>query len=237
MRILICDDDRNIIEQLEKYIIEFFRHGKLDIPIVQSYSSGGTLLSDSKAKDIVFLDVEMLGLNGIFVGRELIKKNPNTIIIIVTSYIEYLDDAMRFHVFRYLSKPLDKQRLFQNMKDAIHLYNSTNIKIPIETKDSTYTIPVSDIIYLEARNRKVTIYTLSREFTPIHNMEHWTHILTYPFFFRSHRSFIVNMKYIYRFDHSLIYLCDNEYEYTAYLTKRKYTQFKKTYFLYLESMR
>ena len=66
----------------------------------------------------------MPGLNGIYVGKELKEKNKNTIIFIITSYVEYLDDAMRFHVFRYLSKPLDKQRLFQNMKDAIQLYKS-----------------------------------------------------------------------------------------------------------------
>lgn len=237
LRVLICDDDENIIGQLENYIVEFFRHGKLDVPIIQSYNSGESLLSDSESKDIVFLDIEMPGLDGIFVGRELKKKNPNTIIFIVTSYVEYLDDAMRFHVFRYLSKPLDKQRLFQNMKDAIQLYNSTNIKVPIETKDGVYTISVSDIILVEAKGKSIMIHTLCREFTPVHNLDYWVQTLNFPCFFRSHRSFIVNMKYISRFDHSLIYLCDNQYEYTAYLTKRKYTQFKKTYFLYLESMR
>lgn len=237
LRVLICDDDQNIIEQLKKYIVEFFRHGKFDLPIVQSYNSGESLLSDSGSKDIVFLDVEMLGLDGIFVGQELKKRDSNTIIFIVTSYVEYLDDAMRFQVFRYLSKPLDKQRLFQNIKDAIRLYNSTNIKVPIETKDGVYTVSISDIIFVEAKGKSIMIHTLCGEFTPLHNLNYWVQTLNFPCFFRSHRSFIVNMKYISHFDHSLIYLNDNQYEYTAYLTKRKYTQFKKTYFLYLESMR
>ena len=136
MRILICDDDKNIVEQLQKYIMDFFKSRKLKFPEIQCYSNGETLLSDVGSKDIVFLDVEMPGLNGIYVGRELKEKNRNSIIFIITSYVEYLDDAMRFHVFRYLSKPLDKQRLFQNMKDAIQLYNSTNAAIPIETKES-----------------------------------------------------------------------------------------------------
>ncbi len=237
MRVLICDDDPNMIEQLGKYIIEFFQHLKLDVPIVQSYDSGESLLSDSEPKDIIFLDVKMPGLDGIFVGRELKKRNPNTIIFIVTSYVEYLDDAMRFHVFRYLTKPLDKQRLFQNMKDAIQLYNSTNIKIPIETKDDVYTVSVSDIILVEAKGTSILIHTLNRDFTPVHNLNYWVQTLNFPCFFRSHRSFIVNMKYISHFDHLLIYLCYNQHEYTAYLTKRRYSQFKKAYFLYLESMR
>lgn len=145
LRILICDDDQSITQLLQKYIVEFFKHGKLKVPEIQAYNRSEELLSDSGAKDIIFLDVEMPGLNGIYVGKELKEKNPNTIIFIITSYVEYLDEAMRFHVFRYLSKPLDKQRLFRNMKDAIQLYNSTNIKVPIETKEGVFTSTASDM--------------------------------------------------------------------------------------------
>lgn len=235
MRILICDDDKNIVEQLQKYIMEFFKSRKLKSPEIQCYSSGETLLSDLGSKDIVFLDVEMPGLNGIYVGRELKEKNRNAIIFIITSYVEYLDDAMRFHVFRYLSKPLDKQRLFQNMKDAIQLYNSTNVTIPIETREGVYTCTASEIIFIEAMGRTITIHTLNRDYIARQNMEYWSETLNMPCFFKPHRSFIINMKYVTDFDHSLIHLNDDQY--TAYLTKRKYSEFKNAYFLYLESTR
>lgn len=215
--------------------MEYFKSRKLESPEIWCYSSGEALLSDNGSKDIVFLDVEMPGLNGIYVGKELKEDNRNTIIFIITSYVEYLDDAMRFHVFRYLSKPLDKQRLFQNMKDAIQLYNTTNVKIPIETKEGIYTCTASEIILIEAIGRTITIHTLSRELTARQKMEHWSTTLNMPCFFRSHRSFIVNMKYVTDFDHSLIHLNDDQY--TAYLTKRKYSEFKSAYFLYLESTR
>lgn len=235
MRILICDDDKIIVEQLHKYLMDFFKNRKLKVPDIQCYHNGESLLSDSDSKDIVFLDIEMPGLNGIYVGKELKKKNKNTIIFIITSYVEYLDDAMRFHVFRYLSKPIDKQRLFQNMKDALQLYNSTNIKIPIETNDGIYTCTASEIILLEAMGHTITIHTLSRDFITRQNMKHWSNTLNMPCFFQSHRSFIINMKYVTDFDHSLIHLYNDQY--TAYLTKRKYSMFKNTYFLYLESTR
>lgn len=234
MRILICDDDRDIVTQLQKYIMEFFKSRKIKSPEIQCYGSGEALLSDAGAKDIVFLDVEMPGLNGIYVGRELKEADENAIIFIITSYVEYLDDAMRFHVFRYLSKPLDKQRLFLNMRDAIQLYNSTNIKIPIETRDGIYTCKASEIISIEVMGRLLTIHTLSRDFTSLQNMDYWSRTLDMPCFFRTHRSFIINMKHVTDFNHSLIHLSDG---YTAYLTKRKYQAFKNAYFLYLESTR
>jgi two-component system LytT family response regulator len=235
MRILICDDDVEITQRLKKILHCFFQKNSLKIPEIVIYNSGDDLLNDSEMKDIVFLDIKMSGVSGIYVGNELKKENKNIIIFIVTSYVEYLDDAMRFHVFRYLSKPLDKQRIFRNMKDALALYNTTTAKIPIETKNGIYVVPATDIVFVEARMRKVTVHTIKRDYESIHNINYWSEKLNIPCFFSSHRSFLVNLDYVSDFDHSLIHLCDNRFE--AYLTRRKYTQFKDAYLLYLESTR
>lgn len=71
MRILICDDDTLIIEQLQKYIESYFESNHLKCPELVSFTSGESLLADKNEKDIVFLDIEMPGMNGIFVGNEL----------------------------------------------------------------------------------------------------------------------------------------------------------------------
>ena len=107
MRILICDDDALIVEQLQEYINNFFENIGVKCPELICFSDGESLLADKGEKDILFLDVEMPGMNGIYVGNELKKKNDKIIIFIVTSYSEYLDEAMRFQVFRYLSKPVE----------------------------------------------------------------------------------------------------------------------------------
>ena len=235
MRILICDDDLLIAEQITQYLQEYFTKNKLKTPEIIIFNSGESLLCDSGSKDIVFLDVEMPGISGIYVGNELKKMNENVIIFIVTSYAEYLDEAMRFHVFRYLSKPLDKLRLFRNMKDALQLYNTSVIKIPVETKQGVITVPTPDIVCVEAHGRKVIVHTVKMDYESIHTMQYWIDTLYMNHFFLSHRSFLVNLKHVSSFDHSLIQLCDNRFE--AYLTRRKYTQFKDAYLLYLESTR
>lgn len=235
MRILICDDDLPAAEQLQTCLKQFFSKNKLKSPDIIIYPNGELLLADQNPKDIVFLDIEMPGLSGIFVGNELKKANKNIIIFIITSYVEYLDDAMRFHVFRYLSKPLEKQRLFRNMRDAIKLYNTSVIKIPIETKTGCFTVLASEIIVVESHNRKVLIRTPRQNYESIHNMKYWTETLTMHCFFPTHKSFIVNLEHISDFDHSIVHLYNNQFE--AYLTRRKYTQFKEAYLLYLESTR
>ena len=234
MRILICDDDVLMIEQIRKYCQIFFDQIHVKCPELVCFSDGETLLADEGEKDILFLDIEMPGMNGIYVGKELKMRNENIIIFIVTSYSQYLDEVMRFHVFRYLSKPLDKQRFFRNMKDAVDLYNSMTVKIPVETKQGVHTLPASFVIAVEAQGRKVTVHTTLCDFESIHNMQYWLELLPKNRFFQTHRSFIINLEHVTDFDRDLVHMSDNQ---CAYLTKRKYSAFKEAYLLYLESTR
>ncbi|MCI8923353.1 MAG: response regulator transcription factor [Lachnospiraceae bacterium] len=235
MRILICDDDDLTIKQIRKYCQFFFDKIEVKCPELVCFSDGETLLSDEGEKDILFLDIEMPGMNGIYVGNELKMRNENIIIFIVTSHSEYLDEAMRFHVFRYLSKPLDKQRFFRNMKDAVDLYNSTTVKIPIETKQGVHTLPASSIVAIEAQGRKITVHTVKGDFESVHTIKYWENLLPKNHFFQTHRSFIINFEHVTDFDHTLVHMSDNQFH--AYLTKRKYSAFKEAYLLYLESTR
>ena len=235
MRILICDDDTLIIEQLKKYIESYFESNHLKCPELVSFTSGEALLTDKGEKDIVFLDIEMPGMNGIYVGNELKKANRNVIVFVVTSYSEYLDEAMRFHVFRYLSKPIDKQRLFRNLKDALVLYHSMTVQVPIETRQGVHNVPISSIIMVEAQGKKVIVHTTARDYESIHTMQYWLDQLPVNRFFQTHRSFIINYEHITNFDHMLVHLSNGQF--TAYLTKRKYSAFKGAYLLYLESTR
>ena len=235
MRIAICDDDALMLEQLQKYIRIYFGKFGVKCPEIACFSDGESLLADEGEKDILFLDIEMPGINGIYVGNELKKRNENIIIFVITSYSEYLDDAMRFHVFRYLSKPLDIHRFYRNMKEAVSLYNTMTIKVPVETKQGVHTLPASAIIMVEAFNRKVIVHSTIRDFESIHNIQYWSELLPGNCFFRTHRSFIVNFEHIVDFDHTLIHMEGGRF--CAYLTKRKYSAFKEAYLLYLESAR
>ena len=234
MRFAICDDDLIFCNQLKKYLEEYFTANKLKRPEISIFECGESLLASDEKFDIAFLDVEMSGVSGIHVGNELKKRNKRIIFMIITSYNDYLDEALRFQAFRYLSKPLDKNRLFRNLKDALYVYNTNSQKIAIETKTETHSIYSSDIIMIEADRRKVYVRTIDNDYLSIHNMQYWNQTLNSAQFFQCHRSFIVNFEHISHFDDNLIYLYKDHY--TAYLTHRKHTAFKNAYLLYLESI-
>ena len=97
---------------MRSYYIEH----KLKRPDIYIFHSGEDILASDIKPDIVYLDIQMSGIDGIAVGNSLVKSYPAAIIIIITSFPEYLDEAMRFHVFRYISKPVEVNVLCVTLK-------------------------------------------------------------------------------------------------------------------------
>lgn len=235
MRIVFCDDDPLILQQLQSYVKEFFANMGGVEPEYEVYSSGDTLIHQKSQFDIAFLDVEMPGASGIYAGAKLKEKNPRIKIFIVTAYPDYLDEAMRFQVFRYLSKPIDKIRLFRNLKDAVYSYNMENCEFPIETSHGIYVRRAEEIICVETTNRKTIVHTTNGDIISGKNMEYWRETLSLPCFYSTHRSYVVNMRFIYSIGKDNVVLKNGEHQMDAFLSRRKFTHFKNTYLVYMES--
>lgn len=237
MRVIFCDDDPEILEQLRSYVLEFFAQLGGKMPELACYHSGDEVLAAKERGDIAFLDVEMPGASGIQVGTRLKEWNPNIKFFIVTSYPDYLDAAMRFQAFRYLSKPIDKDRLLRNLKDAVYQYNIESREFPIVTYDGVYARRAEEIICVEAVGRKVLIHTTDETLQSTQTMEHWRQTLTLPCFYMTHRSYIVNLHFVNSIRKDTILLKSRDKELTAYLTRRRYTAFKDTFLWYMECVK
>ncbi len=237
MRILFCDDNPEIVQILQTYVSEYFNEHDAFRPEYAAYTSGDALIQADEHADIAFLDVEMPGLNGIQVGAMLKEKNPSIKIFVVTAYPDYLDEAMKFHVFRYLSKPIDKERLFRNLKDALYQYNMESGEYPIETESGVYVVRAEELLCAEATMRKVIIHTTAGDFPSTKPMSYWQETLTLPCFQQTHRSFIVNMRFVCTIEKDRVLLRNGAFSMYAYLTRRKYTEFKQNFLMYMESVK
>lgn len=237
MRVVFCDDDPVILQQLQKYVKEFFLSLSGQLPEFAVYSTGDLLIQHESRADIAFLDVEMPGVSGIHVGAKLKDRNPRIKIFIVTAYPDYLDEAMRFQVFRYLSKPIDKTRLFRNLKDAVYAYNIETQEFSISTADGVFIRRSEEILCVETTQRKTIVHTVDGDFISSKNLESWQQKLNLPCFFSTHRSYIVNMRFVYSIGKDTVVLKYKDRQIAAFLSRRKYTQFKDTYLMFLESVK
>ncbi len=233
MRICICDDDPVTVEYLSDSIHTFLQENYPRTCEISTFQSGTSLLEDQNPQDLVFLDIEMPDVNGIHVGQQLVARNKDVIIIFVTSHDRYLDAAMDLQVLRYLSKPIEEERLIRSLQKALETYSNMTATLPIETKEGVYTIRTSHIIAIEAVGHKIIVHTVDGDYHTVQSMQYWLDRLPSGMFFQSHRSFIVNFAHVTDFDHTVIHLYHSQF--TAYLTRRKYTDFKKAFLLYAEA--
>jgi two-component system LytT family response regulator len=155
MNIAICDDIEEYRNSINNYTNEYLSIHHIE-STVDVFENGKLLLNSSTNYDILFLDIELGDTNGIDVAKEILKRNPNTIILIVTSYHQYLDDAMDINVTRYIDKPITKDRIFSSLDKSMSVINE-NI-ITLHMKDNKIVrIKLSDIVYVEAKLKRVTV--------------------------------------------------------------------------------
>ena len=232
MNIAICDDDRNIIEQISSLLKGYLAKTDTEYEL-ECYTSGDGLSKSETVFDMVFIDIQMPGMDGLTAAKNIRMRNENALIIVVTSFNEYLDDAMEINVCRYLSKPLDENRFINCLEMAMRRYFLLSEPVVIQNDDETIKLNSADILYLSIEGRNIIIHTRDRDFESYNNMEWWKRKLNPDLFFQSHKSYLVNLRYVTNFDKSTVTFRSRGKTYKVYVSQRKYVKFKRAFYSYL----
>lgn len=235
MRVVICDDDPVIVKQIKELVTEFFEKNRQPLTELHTFFNADELIEKNLITDIAFLDVELPGKSGITAGAVLMQKNPDTKVFIVTFYPDYLDEAMRFHVFRYLSKPIDKQRLFRNLGHALFQYNADAKRVVIEASTGIRVINIRDIVYLEGTGRGTNFVLRNEILKSTYGIQYWEEKLCFPCFYPCYRGILVNMLYVFACEKDKIHLRYAGKDDSVYLAHRKKAHFRATLSLFMES--
>ncbi len=231
MKIAICDDEIEIGEQIKDLI----RSQKTDCRI-EFYSSGEELLASEVVFDIIFLDIQMEGMDGLSTARQL-RRKTDALLIFITGIREAVFDAFDVSAFHYLLKPVDQEKFGEVFRRAVEVYQAGRQEpLVIRTGGRSLTLERKDILYLESRGRKVEIH---RKADPAEIIEIYANmdVLEEQLgedFYRCHRGYLVNLAYIRDYDRESIGLRNGE---IICLSRRKYDEFVKAYMHYLRRKR
>lgn len=215
MKCIIIDDDSSCIDSLElilkKYypkITSIYTAQTIDIAVTQI---------NKQLPDVVFLDIEMNGENGFDLFIKIPK--PEFAIVFTTSHDKYMQNAIKNACFDYILKPIDpfelvetlnrlenvlieKQASTQSIDAGNHLSLITALdnKIAIPTAKGYVFLNPSQIICCFADGKYTHIYSsISEKITSTKNIGEFEEFLDKSTFFRSHRSWMINLKEIYTF--------------------------------------
>lgn len=227
MRIAICDDLMECRQSVDCYTREYFKLHHMECDI-DEFKSGNDLLKSDETYDILFLDIELGDLNGITVAKKIQQKHKNTIVLIVTAYHQYLDDAMDIRVTRYIDKPATQNRVFSALDKALSVINESIITL--HTKEGQIVrLKNSDIIYAEAKLKGVFVYTKNDVFRIKGTLKQLKFRITASCFAVPHNSYLVNMNYIKNFQRSEITLAEPYLNTRISVATRKQAEFKRRF--------
>lgn len=203
---------------------------------IEAYATGEELLASGKRFDIVFLDIQMEGMNGIEAARNLREKNANlgvedTVLVFITGIKDYVFDAFDLYAFQYLLKPIDEGKFAEVLERAVREATKKKERRVLFIKSRNLTLDQSEILYIESRAKKVEIHTVRQTIEIYAAMDELEGQLGENFY-RCHRAYIVNMDCITEYDGESITLTNGD---RVYLTKKKYGEFVKAYMWHLQN--
>lgn len=215
IRAIVADDETPAREELI-YIL-----GRLgNIEVVGQASHGLEVLSLNKKlkPDLIFLDIKIPGLNGIDIANKILEENHVPHIVFVTAYEEYALEAFEVNAIDYILKPVSEERLKKGINKIVehmnlerrYYYDRLNRLLKgLKGKENDHVnrisvyhngrlIPLNfeDIIYATVEGKNTIIISTKGKFQVSYTLRELENKLTLPCFFRSHKSFIINLDMI-----------------------------------------
>lgn len=233
MDIAVVDDEKAIREHICGLVEEQQPESR-----IETYATGEELLASGKRFDIVFLDIQMEGMNGIEAARSLREKNANlgvgdTVLVFVTGIKDYVFDAFDLYAFQYLLKPIDEDKFAEVLERAVREAAKKKERRVLFIKSRNLTLDQSDILYIESRAKKVEIHTKgAAQAIEIYAAMDELEGQLGENFYRCHWAYIMNMDCITEYDSESITLTGGD---RVYLTKKKYGEFVKAYMWHLQN--
>ena len=229
MKILICDDEQQYVDELKIHIENFMQSRVADFTI-DTANNPQAVADSNEIYQLAFLDIQMDELNGISLAKNLKERNNKIVIFFVTSHNDYQDEAMDLRAFRFFEKPLNADRLYSGLEKAMEYIDESYVDFYVWTDNEHKQILVDDVIYVERGNRQVTLVTTQGNFTTRETFDEWCAILQNSFFYRVHKSFIVNLHYVTGYKYSELFVQNNV---RIPIASRRQTDFHKFWFAYL----
>ncbi len=227
MKIAICDDHKIVADELIKLL------KKYDELYEISYFEKPSLLYEFMKKDtvdLVFMDLEYEdnSEDGILWVKRINKEIPNIIFIILTAYEERYKEGYEVRAFRFMTKPIIEQELYDYM-EAVKNELSLTTSIEIKRRGISYNVSVTDICYISAQAGGSEMWTRKDMFPSDESLLRWEEKLPMDVFFRCHSKYLVNMHYIESYEKQKILLISGE---KIPVSRRRWREFQVAYMKY-----
>lgn len=212
INIAVCDDDLIFASKIETILYEISRKKLIDMD-VEVFSDGSELwkyISSGKSFELIYLDIEMMKLNGIDLAKKIREKDTNVMIIYISNYENYFIELFEVEPFRFIKKPIDERIFLDYFEKAYERMIQNEVYFEYKFNKIPHKIMLKDIIYFESSKRLIIIwnkFAYGKFYGKLDVVEKQLKNGKIPFL-RIHQSFLVNYRFVQKISFTKVVLTD-----------------------------
>jgi len=233
MRIAVCDDEEQYRIQLKALLEKI--GGILDTEI-DTFSNGEWLLDAFRKNsyDIIFLDIEMPEMDGITLARKIREISDKANIVFLTGHVEYALEGYEVNALRYLTKPVQTDKLKEVMR-FVGEKNRNKKQLIIKEDGEEILLDIDEIIYMEAQNQNVLIHTKKKNHLIRYNLGEYEEELKKDGFFRIHRGYLIPLSKVKKLVKNDVILEGRDGDITLPVSRNALKSLKEALYAFVES--
>lgn len=196
-KIAVVEDNKVERQTLLDQLAALQKQDGLSLEILP-FSSGSEFLAQYKADyALVFLDIDMPGLNGIETAHAIRRADSTVILIFVTNMAQYALTGYEVEAFDYILKPINPYNFAIKVRRALKRANKDQDNtISVREKGAVYRVQIADIRYLEVTGHYVVYHTAAGNLTEYSTLKDACQKINSPLFAQCNQSYLVNLKYV-----------------------------------------
>lgn len=197
LHFVICDDNLNILDKLEKMLENIFTKNNFDAKVSFTSDNSDKILEyiKSNPSDVLLLDINLKSnKSGLELAEEIRKVKKNSYLIFTTGHLEYAMVAYKYKTFDYIAKPITYDRLEDTIIRLFDDINGLNKRyLKIDSKNTL--IDEAEIQYIKRDGMKLIFHTSTRDYDTYSSFNKFQDKLPKTYI-RCHKSYIANINQI-----------------------------------------
>lgn len=197
LRIAVVDDEQEQRAQLEDCLHRYARETGTGLDLAQFGDAQEFLRQDPGGFDIVLLDIQMPGVDGMAAARQLRERNQRLVLIFITNMAQFAIEGYAVDAMDFILKPVSYYRLAATLTKArSRLQTETGVSLVLHTKDGTYHLDSARVHYIEMFNHHTIFHTEDGVFDTTGSLKKLEEQLSGQSFARCNNGYLVNLRYV-----------------------------------------
>ena len=206
-KLAICDDNAEYAQFISGLVAQWAKQAGIEAhtALVPSAEAFHFQYEEERDFDILLLDVEMGGMDGVELAKRVRREDDAVQIVFITGYTDYIAEGYEVSALHYLTKPVSGEKLMEVLNRAAERLSLEPPFVIITCDSETIKLYESEILYIESFLHYISIHTAEKEYKLKENISSFQQKLSDDFY-RLHRSDRVSLNQIRRISRTLVTL-------------------------------